>query len=248
MNYYLLQDNITLVQTHDTIYDALLLSEQEYYDILNGISFAQYYWDGSQWQIRPTWTHDSPITIDETQSVTFTLPTDYTELRINRTPTTNTTWTPPGSGTYKVLVEPFPYYPLEIEIIVNENLDKVKERKIASLDKSCNEYILKHYQYSRQNTFKAKYVQIVDELTNNSSSYTTDQITNLETAKNRLNEVLQWIETVLDYYYSKLDEIKNATDIDTVNTITWDFSQFDSTDPQVTIEEIRSYLIDILWG
>ena len=230
-----------------TIYPACLELNKEEYDSIDP-SKIPYYFDGEQWRNRPIWAHENPITVDETQTVTFVLPDDYTELRINNSPTTKAAWTPPGPGTYTVRVEPFPYMPLDIEIIVTENLEKAKERKIEQLEKDCNQYILSHYPLSRQNTFKAKYIQIVEELAFNSDSYTTEQKDALNQARTRMRAVMSWIDTVLSYFYDRLEAIKAADDVATVKDKSWDFSQFDASDPEVTIEEIRGYLSGILWG
>ena len=251
MDHYIVYDgdNYFLVAAYDdisAIYTATLkLSKEEYSNI--DPSKIPYYFDGTQWLLRPTWEHTSPIKIDETEIVTFTLPTDYTELRINGSPTTETTWAPPSPGTYTVRVEPLPYMPLDIEIIVTESLSKAKERKIEQLEKDCNRYILKHYPYSRQNTFKAKYIQIVEELTFNSDSYTTEQKDALNRARARMRAVMKWIDTVLNYFYARLEAIKAADDVATLKAISWDFSQFDDSDPLVTIEEIRNLLAGTLW-
>ncbi len=247
MRYYLSYDNKTIVATTELLIDYLPLSEEEYANAISGISPPPYYFDGTNWLTRPTFTHTNPVYLTEGEVFSLELPTDYTELIINKTPTTQTTISFNSPGTYEINIEPFPYMPVTVTFIVSADINREKERKIDQLDKDCNQYILKHYSYGRQNTFKAKYLQIVDELSFNSANYTQTEIDTMNQAKARILAVNSWIDSVLDYYYTTLNSIKNATTVADVQAIAWDFSQFDSTDPLVTIEEIRSLLLGILW-
>jgi len=222
------------------------ITEEEFNQISS--NKIPYFFDGTSWKTRPTFSCDTQVFLIEDEQYQLQLPTDYQKLLINGKETTETTVSFPEPGEYKIRIEPFPYLPVDVTFVIDRSLQKEQIRRIKELENDCNKYILAHYAYSRQNTFKAKFSQIIDELTNNYNNYTADQITQLQTAKNRLLEVNSWIESVLDYFYQKLDEIKNAPDLPTLDNITWDFSQFDSTDPQATIEEIRNLLQGILWA
>ena len=246
MRYYVLQDNITVIATPDQIPEAFEITLEEYNSILSGGPMP-YYWDGSVWKTRPSFTHPDPVEITEGESYQLQLPTDYTELRINNSPTTETTISFDQPGTYDVKIEPFPYLPVTVTFIVNKDITKEIERTIKRLETDCHNYIISHYPETRQHTFKAKFMQIIDELTNNSSSYTQEQLDALTSAKSRLLAAMNWVDQVLDYFYTKLDEIKSSPDIPTLTNISWDFSQFDASDPGVTIEEIHNLLKGILW-
>jgi hypothetical protein len=43
---------------------------------------------------------------------------------------------------------------------------------------------------------------------------------------------------VFAYYYAKDAELAMAQSVDELQDIVWDFSPFESTDPQVTLEEV----------
>jgi len=53
-----------------------------------------------------------------------------------------------------------------------------------------------------------------------------------------IKSVFNWIELVLSYVYEKEREINQCEDIESVTVITWDFSQFDASDPGVTLASV----------
>lgn len=56
---------------------------------------------------------------------------------------------------------------------------------------------------------------------------------------NELIKVYQWLYgMVMPYYYAKCNEIKSASTINQLRSIAWDYSQFDESDPHVTVERI----------
>ena len=228
--------------------NAFILTEEEYINIKN-TKIIPYYFDGTQWRVRQVFDCCvKEVVLNVMEEYILELPDQYTKLLIDGIETSTNIILFKKPGTYTVRIEPFPYLPVFITFIVKPTLNMEIDKKTKDLKTDCNKYILLHYSYAEQNTFKTKFSQIIDELTNNYNNYTSEQITQLQTAKSRLLEVQKWIESILNYYYSKLDEIKNAADLATLDTIAWDFSQFDSTDPQVTIEEIRNILQGVLWA
>jgi len=46
-----------------------------------------------------------------------------------------------------------------------------------------------------------------------------------------------WVESVKEYVNNKMDDIDNASDLSSLESITWDFSTFDSSDPEINIKD-----------
>jgi len=51
--------------------------------------------------------------------------------------------------------------------------------------------------------------------------------------------VMTWVNTVLTYFYSKLDEVTAATTIPDVDAITMDLAQFTPTMPTTTVRQVK---------
>jgi len=106
---------------------------------------------------------------------------------------------------------------------------------VRELEWATQLYVCRRYPWTRQVSFLRIAHDIEEELAD--PNITEDRRLVLEARKARLKELE--IDNVLDYHYQKDDEIRNAATVEDVKAITWDFSQFDSTDPQVRIRELR---------
>jgi len=51
--------------------------------------------------------------------------------------------------------------------------------------------------------------------------------------------IMTWVNTVLTYFYSKLDEVTAATTIPEVEAITMDLAQFTPTAPTTTVRQVK---------
>jgi hypothetical protein len=60
--------------------------------------------------------------------------------------------------------------------------------------------------------------------------------TNRINRANYIGQVLVWVMNCLSYHYTKIAEISAATTLVQCENITWDFLQFDATNPQATIQ------------
>jgi len=245
IKYMLSQDNMTVIAGVELIDGYKELTEEEYNSIISGNPIP-YYWNGSAWESKQKFSDDITVNLNCSEVYNIPLPTDYTKLYINNSETTDTTLKIDNEGTYEYKIEPFPYLPYKIIANVTFTLEQLKEKTINQISQDCNIYVLKNYPQTRQHTFKAQYIKILEELVLNKESYAEEQLDSMNTARSKLSSVFDWINQILDYYYSKLDSIKAATSKEEVTNITWDFEQFNNSNPNVTIEEIKKLLNGIL--
>ena len=91
-------------------------------------------------------------------------------------------------------------------------------RKLEELNQAVQVYIYTKYDIGTQASLQA-----ID------TRPTTPQV-----VRDQLNLLFEWIAGVMNYYYGKKDDIIAATDY---NSITWDFSQFDATDPNISLKD-----------
>jgi len=97
-----------------------------------------------------------------------------------------------------------------IEYIQPPSLDKLKQQKLRQLKQELQNFIYSHYDQGTQASFTALY-QIAKEQNN------TNALTQIQ-------RVWNWINSVLNYYYSKKDAIKNADTQNELDNIIWDWS------------------------
>lgn len=114
----------------------------------------------------------------------------------------------------------------EQKLIYNFNITRNQSTEsrniliVTILNKDLNDYIYSHYDTGTQQTFQAIYV-----------NPKTSEIT-----KTNLAGVFDWIlDKCLVYYYTKKTEILAA---DEPELIVWDFFQFDTTKPNIKLEEL----------
>jgi len=95
-------------------------------------------------------------------------------------------------------------------------LDELKQQKLRQLKKELQNFIYSHYDQGTQASFIALYQQAKEQ--NNTVVLT------------QIQKVWDWINSVLSYYYSKKESIKNATTQDELDNITWDWSTREETE------------------
>jgi hypothetical protein len=96
---------------------------------------------------------------------------------------------------------------------------------LTQINNDVNTYINNYYDVGTQQSFTAVYVK-----------YNTDEV------KNYLNPVWDWINTIMVYYYGKKQTIVDAANITTLKAITWDFTTFDATKPDVSLQALMASL------
>jgi len=92
---------------------------------------------------------------------------------------------------------------------------------LKKINADVNTYICTHYDLGTQASLQSIYVM----------DGTPAEV------KTTLLGVWSWIGSMLVYYYAKKTEI---TESETPETVTWDFTQFDATDPEVSLQTLIS--------
>jgi len=98
----------------------------------------------------------------------------------------------------------------------DEILNPLKEAKAAKLKAELQDFVYSHYDNGTQASFLSLYQLAKDK-------GRTDIITEIQ-------KVWAWVNTVMNYYYNKKSSILNATSIDELNAITWDWSEVEETE------------------
>lgn len=100
-------------------------------------------------------------------------------------------------------------------------LEQSRGKVMTRLNQACNGYIVAHYDLGSQNTLQALY---------------NDPDTSQST-REAIKPAFDWIKgEVLPYYYSKKQSVRQAVDMEALSQVVWDFEQFTSTKPDVTLE------------
>jgi len=102
----------------------------------------------------------------------------------------------------------------------------LKDARALELQVTARTYIYAHYEPERQQTLaillsEARFAGLVNRA-------------------NYIVQALGWVDSIFTYYYTKKAEIEAATKDAEIAAVTWDFAQFDDTDPVVSIKEARS--------
>jgi hypothetical protein len=93
----------------------------------------------------------------------------------------------------------------------------MRTRQMESLNQDVQTYIYTKYDIGTQASLQAIYTQP-----------TTPQA-----VKDQFDLLFAWIASVMQYYYQKKALIRDNEDWESV---TWDFTTFDATDPNVSLE------------
>lgn len=105
-------------------------------------------------------------------------------------------------------------------------LPAVRGSKIAGLKLDLTDYVNKHYDSAQQSTINGLWNEA------NSKGWTN--------RKALCQQMMDWVATVMDHFYSKIDEVIAATSADAVNAVALSLTQFNATDPHVSIRTIKS--------
>ena len=95
--------------------------------------------------------------------------------------------------------------------------------QLSRLNVDVNLYLYAHYDPGTQSSFNGIYAK----------RSTPDAI------KDKLDTVWDWIATVMEYYYSVKTELMTE---EILETVSWDFSAFDTTKPDVTLAGVIAEL------
>jgi hypothetical protein len=108
---------------------------------------------------------------------------------------------------------------------LDSRLSAEQETILNQINEDVNTYINTYYDIGTQQSFTAIYIK-----------YNTPEL------KTYLDPVWDWIQSIMTYYYGKKQDITNAEDISTLKIITWDFTTFDATKPDVSLQALMSLL------
>ena len=112
---------------------------------------------------------------------------------------------------------------IDAAVAAYDPLPIAKAALTARLHDMCEEYIYAHYDNARQASLNALLTEALMMSYPNRMMY--------------IGQALAWIKACIAYYYTISDQIDAAASVEVVNGITWDFSQFDATDPQITLRD-----------
>jgi hypothetical protein len=99
------------------------------------------------------------------------------------------------------------------------NLAEMRSLIAKELNQDVGAYVYDHYDPGTQQTFQA--MLAIDEIP--------------EETKTAIKTVFPWVQSCLGYYYTKKTEILESN---TPELVTWDFSQFNATKPDVSLGSI----------
>lgn len=111
----------------------------------------------------------------------------------------------------------------EEENLIVKTASPVVAAKLSKINRDVNAYITAYYDTGTQNSFNGIY----------SRRSTPDDV------RDTLDLIWDWIESVINYYYGKKNDILTSEEF---SDIVWDFSQFDETKPNVTLASIMNEL------
>lgn len=95
-------------------------------------------------------------------------------------------------------------------------------KKLGTLNSELSAYIYGVYDAGTQASMQALYI----------GAGTPAEV------KTDIESVWAWIASIMTYYYSRKSEIAAATDVRRVAESVWDFTRFDATRPDVTLQGI----------
>lgn len=110
--------------------------------------------------------------------------------------------------------------------IMVSDLMVTKKERLYELRTLVTEYIGSHYDSGAQNTLNALWIEGI------SKGWTN--------RKAKVQSVMDWVNTVLAYFYAQKDAILSAGNPEQLETISSDFSQFDAVDPLVTVQSVMA--------
>lgn len=115
------------------------------------------------------------------------------------------------------------------DVVVYSDPDAVPSaiaRALVDLNNELNSYIAAYYDQGTQSSFQAIYI----------SPQATDSL------KLQIESVWVWIQSVVSYYYTCKEGVSSCLTEAEVTAYTWDFTQFDSSKPDVNLQGIYASL------
>jgi hypothetical protein len=109
---------------------------------------------------------------------------------------------------------------------IAEMIEQAQTPMLTDINVDVNTYINSYYDPGTQQTFTAIYTQ-------------QDTPTAI---KDYLDPVLVWISSIMAYYYGKKQSVIDAETLATIKGITWDFTTFDATKPDVSLQALMVLL------
>ena len=122
-------------------------------------------------------------------------------------------------------------------------LDLEKRRLIERLEDDTKHFIeykangSKRYTTEKQISFTAIVQMCQMKLSDPNITETERQ--DYETRLQMIQQAFDWIRSVLDYHYQIDAQINAATSLDELNSITWDYSSFETSDPDIRLAQVR---------
>jgi hypothetical protein len=108
--------------------------------------------------------------------------------------------------------------------VVVSDLTVAKKGRLSDLKTAVTEYIGAHYDQGQQSTLNALWIEGISKGWPN--------------RKAKVQLVMDWVNAVLAYFYQKKDAILAAADQAALDAVDVDFSQFDDSDPEVSVEAV----------
>jgi hypothetical protein len=115
---------------------------------------------------------------------------------------------------------PVEYASTDMDLTIYKNLSA-----LSRINTDVNNYITNYYDAGTQQSFNGIY----------------SKRSTLDTVRDYLDPVWDWISTIMVYYYGIKSDIL-AANLEDFGLITWDFSQFDATKPDVTLQVLMESL------
>lgn len=126
---------------------------------------------------------------------------------------------------WKVVVDAVAVMDDAEKAVVDANvLQSTIDQVVAQFTYDINKYISTHYNLGQQQTLQTCWIEaIVKSWTNRGAL---------------VQQVWDWCQTVLDYFYTQRQLMWDATTIDGLNAVEKDFTKFDATDPVIIVETV----------
>lgn len=137
----------------------------------------------------------------------------------------------PEDGTDPTLTDPSLILDEEYRNAADWPLETLRAKKLKQHTQDADAYIEAHYDSGAKHNFQAIYSYLTRKQVK--GTITPDELTQAD----GIELILGWIQAVMSYYYTVKAQLISASDSVTLSTITWDFSQFDASDPMIKLED-----------
>jgi hypothetical protein len=113
---------------------------------------------------------------------------------------------------------------LEVQGWTSGDSTVFRENLLGALKSECYAYIVSRYDIGVQMSMAGK---LADSRTPTPARASVEQ-------------VIDWVDSVMEYYYTTKLTIIEITDQAVLASFTWDYYQFDATDPLISMESIHN--------